>query len=92
MKQEKFVIKDDKKIEKEDYILICQNTENSVYYATRPSIILIKDGNQYFPIFNLKKGVKDSLINIGRIMEPSSVVVKNIIEYSKDNCVDLINK
>ena len=92
MKQEKFVIKDDKKIEKEDYILICQNTENSVYYATRPSIILIKDGNQYFPIFNLKKGVKDSLINIGRIMEPSSVVVKNIIEYSKDNCIDLINK
>ena len=64
MKQEKFIIKDDKKIEKEDYVLICNNIENNIYLHEKDSILIIKDNNQYFPIFFLKKSNKDTIISI----------------------------
>jgi hypothetical protein len=91
-RQEKFIIKDDKKIEKDDYVLICKNIENNVFYNDRDSILLIKDENQYFPIFNLKKGNKDNTIIIQKVFNSSTVIIKNIIEYSNQNCKDLINK
>ena len=93
VKDEKIIIKDEKKITKDDYILICKNVENSVYYAERNSIFLIKDENQYFPIFNLKKSVKDSTIIINKTFNSSnSSVVKTVIDYSLQNCTNLINK
>jgi hypothetical protein len=92
MKQEKFVIKNDTKVQKDDYVLICKNIENTIYYPDRHSIILIKDLSQYYPIFFLKKGTKDSVIQIKKVYEPSSNIIKNIIDYTNQNCKDLINK
>ena len=92
MKQEKIIIKDDKKIEKDDYILLCKNIENTIYYKDRNSIILIKEGNQYYPIFFLKKGLKNNSISVIKIFEPNNNIIKNIIDYSSQNCNDLINK
>jgi len=91
-RQEKFIIKDEKKIEKDDYVLVCSNIENNIFLNERDSIILIKDANQYFPIFFLKKSNKDTTIVIQKIFNPSSSAIKNIIEYSYQNCVNLIDK
>jgi hypothetical protein len=92
MKQAKFIIKDDKKIEKDDYILICKNIENNIHFQERDTILLIKETNQYFPIFFLKKGIKDTIIQIQKTYNSSMNVVKSIIEYSNQNCTDIINK
>jgi hypothetical protein len=92
VKDEKIIMKDDKKITKDDYILICKGIENSVYYNDRNSIFLIKDENQYFPIFNLKKSVKDVTIIINKTFNSSINVVKTVIDYSLQNCTNLINK
>jgi len=91
MKQEKFIIKDDKKIEKEDYVLICNNIENNIYLHEKDSILIIKDNNQYFPIFFLKKSNKDTIISIQKVFNSSSPAIKNTIEYSLQNCVNIIN-
>jgi hypothetical protein len=92
MKQEKFIIKDDKKIEKDDYVLVCKNIENNIYYKERDSIILIREGNQYFPIHFLKKGSKDITIQISKIFSASNPIIQTIIEYSNQNCTDIIDK
>ena len=92
MKQEKFVIKNDEKIEKNDYILLCKNIENNIYYPERQSIILIKENNQYYPVFFLKKTSKDTTIQIQKVYNPSSNIIKNIIDYANNNCFDLINQ
>ena len=90
MKQEKFVIQNDTKIQKDDYVLICKNIENTIYYPDRPSIILIKEVSQYYPVFFLKKGAKDDTIQIQKIFNSSSNIIKNIIDYTAQNCKDLI--
>jgi hypothetical protein len=92
MREEKFVIKDDKKIEKDDYVLICKNVENNIYYKDRDSIILIKDRNQYYPIHFLKKGSKDVIIQIIKKFQVSNSIIQTIIDYSRQNCSDLIDK
>lgn len=92
MKKEKIIIKQEKKIEKDDYVLLCKNIENNIYLNDRDSIILIKDGLQYFPILFVKKQNKDTLIQIQKIYNSSINAIKNIIDYSNQNCGDLINK
>jgi len=92
VKEEKTIIKDDKKIIKNDYILICKGIDNSIYYGDRNTIFLIKEENQYFPIFNLKKSVKDATIIINKTFNPTVNIVKTVIDYSLQNCTNLINK
>jgi len=70
-------------IKYDDYVLICKNVENYDNYKNKLNMLIVKDNNLYFPIFNLQKdqSKKEKFININKLYN-----------YSLDNIVDRINK
>ena len=79
-------------IKYDDYILICKNTENYNQYKKTNTIIMLKDDQLYFPIYNLQKdqSKKEKYINIGKLFkyeDTETNVINRINKYYMLNCL-----
>jgi len=75
-----------------DYILLCKNIENYQDYLTKKNIILLKDDNIYFPVFNLQKdsSKKEKYINVIKLYEYNTDehnIINRINKYYTLNCL-----
>jgi hypothetical protein len=75
-----------------DYVLLCKNIENiyNIYDQNRNNIILIKEDNNYYPIYLVHKD-KTKIINITKLFNykndnDNDNIIKHIIDYFKINC------
>ena len=77
---------------KEDYLVLCQNPENTEQYTdpTRRNIFVIKDTGHYYPIVMLqKKGEADKAIHLTKHFEyqdEADNIVNHVLGYYKLNC------
>jgi len=74
---------------KEDFNLICQNIEDiySLEDKNRKTIIIIKDGKNYFPIVLVKKlNEDDKTMIIEKIFTPEHQIMKQIQKIYIENC------
>jgi len=76
------------KNEKTDFILLCKNMENILYYndITRKNIILIKEDLNYFPIMFISKTVKDKNIMVMSTYDMQHEIIQHIKNYMKLSC------
>ena len=78
---------------RENYYMICLNIENSPYISVDSDIvILIKDGKYYFPIYRVKKSIKDKKIILQKIFNihdtKTKKIIDDMIQYYKMSCID----
>ena len=80
------------------YIIKCINKENNYNYLDekRDNVILIKDNNNLFPIFEVVKNIKDKNIKLNKhfkYMNNNTNIVYQIHDYYNMNCnKDIIEK
>ena len=88
----------DKEQINEKYIIKCINKENNYNYLDekRDNVILIKDNNNLFPIFEVVKNIKDKNIKLNKhfkYMNNNTNIVYQIHDYYNMNCnKDIIEK
>jgi hypothetical protein len=74
----------------DEYYIICKNIENYVYLldTNRPNIILIKDNNNYYPIFYI---VKHQTLKIQKTFKYNdNDIINKLWKYLKLNCSSII--
>jgi hypothetical protein len=71
--------------ERNDFIVSCRNTENMVYYRDpkRANVFIIRENRNYFPIFLIKKTIKD--VDIDKFFMYSNLL-EHIWNYFESNC------
>jgi len=74
--------------EKVDFILLCKNIENILYYndPMRKNIILIKEELNYYPIMLIHKNTKEKNINITSSFNTGDEIIQHIMQYVKLSC------
>jgi len=70
---------------RENYYLVCQNEEESdyIYQEDRPVVIIIKDGQNFYPVIKLKKKENEKDIQLEKIYYYSPTQKNNIINHVK---------
>jgi len=75
-----------------DYILLCKNIENLIYYQDpiRKNIILLKEDNNYYPIVEVLKKSNEKNINIISIFNINkSDIISHLINYMNLSCKNI---
>ena len=82
----------DKEEVKEDFIILCNNTENidTLNDVNRKNILILKEDNNYYPIIMVKKpddNIKNMTITkIFNYENTKNNIINHIIEYYRLNC------
>lgn len=73
-------------VEIDDYVLLCLNKENSFNYydKQRTNIILLKENDNYYPIFRITKNKLDVLVE--KTFGFDDKVIQHLLEYYNNNC------
>lgn len=75
---------------KNDFVVACRNPESMVYFKDpkRVNIFIVKENNNFFPVFLVKKSTKDSNVKIERMFYYSEIL-EHIWSYFNSNCTGI---
>jgi len=76
-----------------DFILLCKNIENIIYYQDplRKNIILLKEDNNYYPIVEVFKENSDKNIKITSIFNINNdKIIGHLAKYMKLSCENIV--
>ena len=78
--------------EEVDFVLLCKNIENIIYYQDplRKNIILLKEDNNYYPIIEVYKETNDKNIKIVSIFNINNdKIIGHLVKYMSLSCENI---
>ena len=75
-----------------DFVLLCKNIENIIYYQDplRKNIILLKEDNNYYPIIEVYKETNDKNIKIVSIFNINNdKIISHLVKYMSLSCENI---
>ena len=78
--------------EEVDFVLLCKNIENIIYYQDplRKNIILLKEDNNYYPIIEVYKETNDKNIKIVSVFNINNdKIIGHLVKYMSLSCENI---
>jgi hypothetical protein len=75
-----------------DFVLLCKNIENIIYYQDplRKNIILLKEDNNYYPIIEVYKETNDKNIKIVSVFNINNdKIIGHLVKYMNLSCENI---